>query len=132
MTGLIILLLFSITITLIYISLIANLNIDIKETITYLYNALLEDEIKAPGSSGIYGTNTNNNVPPKGTTSKLKVNMNTKANTAIREMDKYPGGKHDDSPKGYYYRNKFSYLYNYQSLLKAIGINLLLLHYNYH
>lgn len=87
---------------------------------------MLEDEIKAPGSSGIYGNSTNNNATPKGTTSKLKVNMNTKASTIIREMDKYPGGKHDDSPKGYYYRNKFSYLYNYQSLLKAIGINLLL------
>ena len=98
---------------------------EIKETISYLYNALIEEEAKAPGSSGIYGADTIKNAAPKGTVSKLKVNVNKKTNAFTREMDKYPGGKHDDSPVGYYYRNKFSYLYNYQSLLKAIGIILI-------
>ena len=54
---------------------------------------------------------------------KVKPNNNAmKANNIPREMDKYPGGKHDDIPTGYYYRNKFSYLHNYHFLLESIGI----------
>ena len=118
----IIILIFLLFLSLIAYSLIKNLEIDIKETLSYLYNALLEQEAKAPGTSGIYGQ-ARIDANPKSVVTKVKTNTNTaKANVVAREMDKYPGGKHDDIPAGYYYRNKFSYLHNYHFLLESIGI----------
>ena len=90
-----------------------------KDTISYLYNSLLEEESKSPGSSGIYGVQIDDtNTKAKAVKSKISKAAST-TNTNFREMDKYPGGKHDIIPSGYYYRNKFSYLYSYQNLLKA-------------